>query len=117
MSSTQKRKKDASSQEMTGREKKKVRIAEARAIPTQAPGAGPSQQGPRAVVPMNSEVLGKLLPFTLTNSAPGLAGLPSAIDLEKVVESRAFEISAMQTAMKSARFARRTFSWRPVGSS
>lgn len=35
----------------------------------------------------------------------GLVGLPSAIDIEKFVESRAFEISAMQTAMKTARLA------------
>ena len=33
----------------------------------------------------------------------GLAGLPTAIDIEKVVEARAFEIRAMQTAMKTAR--------------
>ena len=35
--------------------------------------------------------------------ALGLAGMPSAIDIEKIVESRAFEIGAMQTAMKTAR--------------
>lgn len=32
-----------------------------------------------------------------------MAGLPSAIDVEKFVEARAFEINAMQTAMKTAR--------------
>ncbi|KAF5338928.1 hypothetical protein D9611_008747 [Ephemerocybe angulata] len=86
MSQQPKRKKDGGSEEMTGREKKKVRMAEARTIPVQSVGAGSSSQaGPSKVVPMNS-----------------LAGLPSAIDIEKVVESRAFEIGAMQTAMKTA---------------
>ncbi|KAH6912558.1 ribonuclease P/MRP protein subunit [Coprinopsis sp. MPI-PUGE-AT-0042] len=82
-----KRKKDGGQDEMTGREKKKVRLAEARSIPVQTPGPStPSMAGPSKVVPT-------------TNS---LAGLPSAIDVEKFSESRAFEIGAMQTAMKTA---------------
>ena len=63
MSQSQKRKSVGGSDEMTGREKKKVRIAEARTIPVQSVASGSSSQvaGPSRVVPMNSECeLGQL---------------------------------------------------------
>ncbi|TFK28005.1 ribonuclease P/MRP protein subunit [Coprinopsis marcescibilis] len=79
-----KRKEVEGAAELTGRDKKKLRMAEARAIPVQPPQA--SQAGPSKVVPTKNS----------------LAGLPSAIDVERFAEARAFEINAMQTAMKTA---------------
>jgi hypothetical protein len=54
-----KRKKAGGQDEMTGREKKKVRLAEARSIPVQTPGPStPAMAGPSKVVPTkNSEFL------------------------------------------------------------
>ncbi|EAU86234.2 ribonuclease P/MRP protein subunit [Coprinopsis cinerea okayama7 len=87
--SSVKRRKDGISTELSGRDKKKQRMAEAREIPVQAAGPStPAQTGPAKVVPTNNS----------------LAGLPTAIDVEKFAEARAFEINAMHTAMKSARW-------------
>lgn len=60
----------------SAKERKKQRIAEARTISTQS--------GQASAVTTNS-----------------LSGLPGAIDVEKFVEARAFEISAMQSARKN----------------
>ncbi|KDR82747.1 hypothetical protein GALMADRAFT_238256 [Galerina marginata CBS 339.88] len=71
---------------MTGREKKKLKISAARTIPIQS-----SSRGAKTLVSRGS------------NSIPtSLTGLPSAIDVEKFVEARAFEIDAMHTAMTTA---------------
>ncbi|KAH9480457.1 Ribonucleases P/MRP protein subunit POP1 [Psilocybe cubensis] len=74
---------------ITGREKKKLKINAARTIAVQ-----PSSQreSSAAIGPSNSA----------TNHSNSLTGLPTALDVEKFVEARAFEIDAMHTAMKTA---------------
>ncbi|TFK40578.1 NUC188 domain-containing protein [Crucibulum laeve] len=82
-----KRKNEANAEETTSREKKKLKITEARTIAVQFATPGASSTCPK---PSNA---------VTTNS---MKGLPSAIDVEKFAEARAFEINAMQTAIKTA---------------
>ncbi|KAF9454729.1 POP1-domain-containing protein [Macrolepiota fuliginosa MF-IS2] len=80
-------------EEVTGREKKKQRMNIARTIPVQSgPVARDSSQG-------------------VVN---GMRGLPSAIDVEKFAEARAFEIDAMESAMKTASNASTQRAWQAL---
>ncbi|KAK7681603.1 hypothetical protein QCA50_015336 [Cerrena zonata] len=70
-------------QHLTGKDKKKQKLASARTIPVQTPSAvaGPSK----------------------TVRFDGAKPLPGSLDVERFAEARAFEINAMHTAMSSAR--------------
>ncbi|KAF8908901.1 NUC188 domain-containing protein [Gymnopilus junonius] len=70
--------------EITGREKKKLKVSAARTIAVQPPAS------------TSKAVVSKSVPSS------SLTGLPGALDVEKFVEARAFEIDAMHTAMKTA---------------
>ncbi|KAG6844080.1 hypothetical protein H0H93_016663, partial [Arthromyces matolae] len=77
------KRKDGAQKEPTGREKKKQKMNAARTIAVQSVSFSENAQaGP--------------------SSNSGLNGLPSAIDVEKFAEARAFEINAMHSAMKNA---------------
>jgi len=65
---------------ISGRQKKKLKITAARSISVQE--AGPSRP---------------------SKSNASNVGLPDSLDVEKFVESRSFEITAMQEAMKNAK--------------
>ncbi|KAF8967138.1 ribonucleases P/MRP protein subunit POP1-domain-containing protein [Flammula alnicola] len=82
----QKRRNGDVADEMNGREKKKLKLSAARTIAVQST----SLAGPSSTKPSNNA------------QSDSLTGLPSAIDVEKFVEARAFEIDAMHTAMKTA---------------
>ncbi|KAG6891353.1 hypothetical protein C0992_008468 [Termitomyces sp. T32_za158] len=94
------KRKDGSRDEPTGREKKKIKMTAARTIAVQSvktvsssenAAAGPSK------APVNS-----------------LNGLPSAIDVEKFAEARAFEIDAMHNAMKNASASSTSRAWQAL---
>ncbi|KXN88226.1 Ribonucleases P/MRP protein subunit POP1 [Leucoagaricus sp. SymC.cos] len=89
MSSSQGAKRKPGADEMTGREKKKQKMNQARTIPVQPSVARESGNG-------------------VVNS---MRGLPSAIDVEKFAEARAFEIDAMEKAMETASGASTQRAW------
>ncbi|KAF8158346.1 ribonucleases P/MRP protein subunit POP1-domain-containing protein [Crassisporium funariophilum] len=81
----QKRKNGEGAEEMTGREKKKMKMSAARTIAVQTtPQVGPSRKGSLSAMAGNSK-----------------GCLPNAIDVEKFIEARAFEIDAMHKTMKT----------------
>lgn len=114
----QKRRNGNEADDMTSREKKKLKLSVARTIATQA---GPSQISSRTI-PTNSVFIKYSTNLRGSHQVSGMAGMPSAIDIEKFVEvskmlndistfedlsrrqARAFEIDAMHTAMKTARY-------------
>lgn len=76
----QKRRNGNEPDDMTSREKKKLKLSVARTIPTQA---GPSSR----MIPTNSAfIIFFLLLLKRPHQVSGMAGMPSAIDLEKFVE-------------------------------
>ncbi|KAF5382413.1 hypothetical protein D9615_002972 [Tricholomella constricta] len=85
-----KRKDGFNGDELTGREKKKQKMAVARTI---------AVQSVKAVSFSVNAVAGPSSRPAVNN----MNGLPSTIDVEKFSEARAFEINAMQNAMKTAR--------------
>ncbi|KAF5369289.1 hypothetical protein D9758_002524 [Tetrapyrgos nigripes] len=84
--------------------RKKQRQADARTIRVQTPQenqnavAGPSRLAPSITNNVDFTVI-------------GMKGLPSAIDVERFAESRAFEIHAMQTAMQASASSSTTRAW------
>ncbi|KZP33575.1 POP1-domain-containing protein [Athelia psychrophila] len=78
----------------SARDRKKQRIAENRTIAVQQP------SGPAIVhFPSNSTGTNAVAGPSKSVAFVGMQGLPSAIDVEKFAEARAFEIGAMQEAM------------------
>lgn len=76
----QKRKYGNEPDDMTGREKKKLKLSAARTIATQA---GPSSR----TIPTNSALIKySFTTFKEAHQVSGILGLPSAIDIEKFVE-------------------------------
>ncbi|KAF5360528.1 hypothetical protein D9756_004746 [Leucocoprinus leucothites] len=97
MSSAQGSKRKNGGDEMTGREKKKQKMNVARTIPVQSSVARLSGSGVVSGMCTTLDEISKL------KRIRGMSGLPSAIDVEKFAEARAFEIDAMEKAMKTAR--------------
>ncbi|KIM43164.1 hypothetical protein M413DRAFT_443976 [Hebeloma cylindrosporum] len=81
-----KRRNGEAGDEMTGREKKKLKVSNARTIAVQ-----PSAMTSNAVAGPSS-----------SKAKDSLIGLPAALDVEHFIEARAFEIDAMHKAMKTA---------------
>ncbi|KAG6333871.1 hypothetical protein ID866_5214 [Astraeus odoratus] len=89
------KRKGEESKDLNGRDRKKLKMADARTIAVQPTVHSSSGQGDRQA-----------------NAAPGPSktvvnfdtsqGLPSSIDVERFTEARAYEISAMQSAIKAA---------------
>ncbi|EKM79429.1 hypothetical protein AGABI1DRAFT_74463 [Agaricus bisporus var. burnettii JB137-S8] len=79
--------------EMSGRDKKKLKMNAARTIPVQS-------------VPMARGSGSGII--------KGMSGLPSAIDVEKFAEARAYEIDAMEKAMKNASGASTQRAWQAL---
>ncbi|KAH0586339.1 hypothetical protein H2248_007583 [Termitomyces sp. 'cryptogamus'] len=94
------KRKDGSGDELTGREKKKMKMTAARTIAVQSANtvsfSEKSVAGPSKV------------------AVNGLNGLPSAIDVEKFAEARAFEIDAMHNAMKNASASSTSRAWQAL---
>lgn len=84
------KRKDNAGEELTGRERKKIKLTAARTIEVQSQ----SDATPGPSVPMSR--------------------LPSTIDVEKFVEARAFEIDAMQKAMKTANSSSTQRAWQAL---
>ncbi|KAF4617537.1 hypothetical protein D9613_005911 [Agrocybe pediades] len=82
---SQKRRNAPDTSELTGREKKKLKVTAARTINVQ-----PTSQASGSGGPSNS------------NAVKSATKLPATIDVEKFVEARQFEINAMHKAMKTA---------------
>lgn len=88
------KRKDASLEEKSGREKKKQRMADARTITFQEPTpSGSTQAG---------------------TSRIGLRVLPGALDVEKFSQARQFEIRAMHDAMQSSSDASTSRAWQEL---
>ncbi|KAI9058196.1 POP1-domain-containing protein [Trametes sanguinea] len=77
------------SEELSGRERKKQKTAQARSIAVQS---APSNANENATAGPSKSV-----------RFDSMKGLPGALDVERFAESRAFEIKAMQEAMQNAR--------------
>ncbi|KAG2145816.1 ribonucleases P/MRP protein subunit POP1-domain-containing protein [Suillus clintonianus] len=92
---TLKRKGD-DAEEMTSRERKKLKVAGARTIAVQpivsASGSGTVQSSGNALAG----------PSSTTVRFDSMQGLPASIDVERFTEARAYEIDAMQKAIKTA---------------
>ncbi|KAI0087814.1 NUC188 domain-containing protein [Irpex rosettiformis] len=91
-------KRKESPNDMPGREKKKQKTALARTIAVQ-----PSSSGVKAVAGSSKTV-------QFENAKP----LPESLDVEKFAEARAFEISAMHTAMENARASTTHRAWQQL---
>ncbi|KAG6900179.1 hypothetical protein C0993_001891 [Termitomyces sp. T159_Od127] len=94
------KRKDESVDAPTGREKKKLKMTVARTIAVQSVKTVSFSEN-AAAGPSNARV----------NS---LNGLPSAIDVEKFAEARAFEIDAMHNAMKNASASSTSRAWQAL---
>ncbi|KAG6906953.1 hypothetical protein DXG01_011213 [Tephrocybe rancida] len=92
------KRKDA--EEPTGREKKKMKMSAARTI---------AVQPVKAVSFSENAVAGPS-----KSAVNSLIGLPSAIDVEKFSEARAFEIDAMHNAMKNASASSTSRAWQAL---
>ncbi|KAG1733032.1 ribonucleases P/MRP protein subunit POP1-domain-containing protein [Suillus paluster] len=89
-------KRKGGAEEMTPRERKKLKVADARTIAVQ-PAASTSGSG--SVRSSGNALAG---PSSTTVRFDSMQGLPASIDVEKFTEARAYEIDAMQKAMKTA---------------
>ncbi|KAG0698380.1 ribonucleases P/MRP protein subunit POP1-domain-containing protein [Suillus ampliporus] len=83
-------------EEMTSRERKKLKVADARTIAVQ-PAVSTSGNG-------SAQSSGNALagPSSTTVRFDSMHGLPASIDVERFTEARAYEIDAMQKAIKTA---------------
>ncbi|EGO23569.1 hypothetical protein SERLADRAFT_416006 [Serpula lacrymans var. lacrymans S7.9] len=85
------KRKNDQSDENTSRNRKKLRVADARTIAVQS--AESAAGGTNAAAGPSSRAASQF---------DSMKGLPTVLDVEKFTEARAFEIDAMQTAMKNA---------------
>ncbi|KIJ61144.1 hypothetical protein HYDPIDRAFT_97259 [Hydnomerulius pinastri MD-312] len=90
-----KRKNDESNLELTARERKKLKVADARTIAVQpvASGSGSGAANSGNAVAGSSKTIVRF---------DTMQGLPASIDVERFTEARAYEIDAMQKAIKTA---------------
>ncbi|KAH7927632.1 POP1-domain-containing protein [Leucogyrophana mollusca] len=86
------KRKNDHAEELTSRERKRQKMADARTIAVQ-PTASTSNSGQGNAVPGPSKT---------TVRFDSMQGLPTAIDVEKFTEARAYEIDAMQNAILNA---------------
>ncbi|KAG1861722.1 ribonucleases P/MRP protein subunit POP1-domain-containing protein [Suillus subalutaceus] len=83
-------------EEMTSRERKRLKVAGARTIAVQP---SVSTSGSGAVQSSGNALAG---PSSTTVRFDSMQGLPASIDVERFTEARAYEIDAMQKAIKTA---------------
>ncbi|KAG6811630.1 hypothetical protein H0H92_006499 [Tricholoma furcatifolium] len=95
------KRKDGAGDELTGREKKKLKMTAARTIAVQ----------PAKTLTFSDNAVAGPSSKSAVNS---LNGLPSAIDVEKFAEARAFEIDAMHNAMKNASASSTSRAWQAL---